>query len=1541
MKNKLKNKRIAIYIALFIVLLGGSFIIYQVIKADNNTASFSTITLNRIETGADYTSFDYDGHDYSAENSIEYSSKSIVAGYEGKDANSDNSLVRSFDKISYHFNYVLFDANGNEYYDNSALTVRVRIIFDGSISNFVTINDGNCQRESDSVYSCTFAGKELLDNSGSYEDVVNVQVLNAEIGTYIDPRFEVSIDNSVNGAVVLGYNGAADDPSTDYDDSHFYEFNNGTYDNLFRNVNPMPTVVTAAEGTYSLIVYNPPQTQLANLEGETGRIITYYVAIKPNTSNGIVGYNFNLNNIDMQVTFTQDNNRAISYPNWIRLYDNQEIDGINPLEVGLPYSTPSIGDVNRYIKNPGNLAVSGSGNSFNLTLSGFIVGLDNPTLAANGDGLDLNSPYLATIAVSNFSGRTVADGQSDIVNTITITNGDNSVSTSMLNTYEISGTDSTGTANNKDYSLSTSFYDKTGKEPLSIRLGGTGAVSKGTETLFRTIFNYHKANSNQGLKEVFKFDTNAFRVIPLGISDQVDIQVMCGDSPCDGISKDDFEVKFVTGDFNPGNYTINTNYDNLRLTNSEKEIASQECPAIDLYSLSSDQVQNLYGSPCLNANLGLETTYTDLYEAVTDDNEEIPITKVIVQTKSGVNLPDDCRVIVGVGVRVRNVSDITHNYQATVVTSTSDYDNELIYYIPRGDLYAPKITDPNNYLKSIYQYRNVAYSLDYIGDDLKIVNFASRQDLTVSNTNSDGTTKINYRTTDNDTIEYVLTTNITDNAMNAGADDAWFITSLRVGVLIPKDLVYIPDADLGTPEEYVQSDGSVLLVYTLPYTKPNMPIPLIKFKAKLDPRLKGDTKTITVNTVCSAININGEEDTSMIGATGTSFSIYGTGVSEVIGEMRVGEAGTVVEKDTEFSYIISAYNNTGEDVDDYSFIDVLPYNDKDEANNEGRGSNFAGSYEVKIYAPNVPASKIKCSKADPNTISKHVNDKDNDDNNIWEDCGSALTEYTSGITAFKVDKLTVLNEGYIDDIIVYVRPTGNNYSNKYSNNFIGKTKKTSENISNTIIVSVVNRNISGRVFIDNSGMGVQDESSTYLENIPVTLYKVKSDGGLQNIAETSTDAEGKYKFENLDVGRYKLRSKYNASVYDLTLRYATEDRSKDSDAYKVDNDGTIEISDKSETSRGISLTRTVTSQPNMDIGLLPRTTFGFEMKKYITRIELNNNGVPSINTYNNESIVNLSVQRPSTFSAKVYYGISLTNNSSIAGMINLVEEDIPEGMIFDQTLEENQDWFVIDKNLLQTEALKDIIIKPGETKYLQLVLYVPERDKAGVFINNASVIDMKAYDPQLSPDQAYTNNYDYNVGDPVSFAGVNWHVVRNNNGIITLLADSGSISTKLPHDATPYKWSNSYINNAINTEWLTYTNINASILVDDIMCDDASGLPGGSYGGIPDTMNPYGCVSGAYSLSKVRLLSREEFDYVKSLNLVDYSWLYGNRDYWLTNAIDSDLSHNEYGVNTNADVTNLAGYVNHTTGMVGTKISTSELEVRPVIEISTYNIIPE
>ena len=1525
MKNKLRNKRIAVYIALFILLLGGSFVIYQVIKADNNTARFKTISISSIDTGGDYNASD--GHNYIDQ--AEYSSKEIVPGYEGRDSSSMNSIVRTFDRVSYHLSYTLEDPNGNEYYDSSALTVRVRTIFDETISDVVTVSGDNCSKDGENIYTCLFTGKELLDNSSSYEDEINVVVLNAENGTYIDPRFEISIDNSTSEELALGHTG-------DGETSHTYEYTDGVYGYLMNSQNTMPTVVTAAQGEYIYNVANPSTTQLASVGGNTGRLITYFLEIK--LGNGMVGYHYDLSDINLNVAFSQDNNLIESSSNWIRLYDNQSVDGINPLEEGIPYSNSIVGDYNKYVKYPGNLTVSGDAGSYNLNLSGFKIGFDNPTLAANGNSLDMSSPYVATIALSNFSGRSVADGKNDILNTVTIT-GSGNASNSMINSYEVSGTDPVGNANNKDYSLSAAFYEENGN-PIAIRLGGSGSTSKGTKTLFKTIFNYHKANSDQGLKEVIKFDDAAYRIIPRGIEDQIDIQVLCNESACEGISKDDFEIKYVSGNFDPSNYSLVTDFTDSRLNDVEKDVANSDCPAINLYGLSADQVQNLYGGPCITANAGTEQTFNSIYDASSNDIE-VPITKVIVQTKAGVTLPDNSKVIIGVGVKVRNVSDITYNYQATVTTSTSDYDSELIYYIPRGDVYSPKVTDPNNYTKTMYQYRTVINpDEDYIGDDLKIVNFTSRQSISVTNTNSDGTTKVNYRTTDNDTIEYVVSTNINDFSENAGADDVWYIPSMIVYVTIPSELVYIPEDNPYLVSYYTDNIGRTNLIYRLGSVKPNMLIPQIKFKAKLDPKLKGETKTITVTSRCEPRNVNDEIDTSITSATTAEFSIYGTGVSEVIGEMRIGDAGSVVEKDTEFSYILNAYNNTGVDVTDYSFIDVLPYTDKDEANREGRGSKFSGSYEVMISAPGIEASNIKCSKASPNSISKHAKDKDNDDNNIWEDCGSALNEYTSGITAFKVDNIAIASDSYMNDIIVYVRPTGNNYSDKYANNFVGKTKKTSENISNTITISVVNRNISGRVFVDTSGMGVQDESTTYLENIPVTLYKVSSNGSLENKGETSTDKDGNYKFENLEPGRYKIRSNYNTTVYDATLRYATENTAIDSDAYKVNDDGILEISDKSETSKGIVLSREITSQSHMDFGLLPRSTFGFDMKKYITRIDLTNNGVMNTNLYNNESTVNLSVLNPNRFNAKVYYGISLTNNSSIAGIVHLVEEDIPAGMIFDSTLEENKDWFEVNGKL-RTNALDNIIIKPGETKYLQIVLYLPERNEAGTFINTASVIEMSQYDPQLAEDITYENTSDYRVGDALSFAGVNWHVIKSANGILTLLADSGTITNSQSHNnGSSYKWSTSNIKTFINNTWITTNNLNPSILIDDPVCDDASTLDNGTYGGTPSSLGT-GCVSGSYTLSKVRLLSKAEYENLINSGLSDYSWLNGNKDYWLASSVDGTQVYDDYGNVTNENINTLASYVDYSAGMVKAKANTTSLEVRPVIEIATYNIIPE
>ena len=50
----------------------------------------------------------------------------------------------------------------------------------------------------------------------------------------------------------------------------------------------------------------------------------------------------------------------------------------------------------------------------------------------------MSSPYVATIAISNFSGRTIADGQNDILNKVTITSDEFTAIASAINSYEVS-----------------------------------------------------------------------------------------------------------------------------------------------------------------------------------------------------------------------------------------------------------------------------------------------------------------------------------------------------------------------------------------------------------------------------------------------------------------------------------------------------------------------------------------------------------------------------------------------------------------------------------------------------------------------------------------------------------------------------------------------------------------------------------------------------------------------------------------------------------------------------------------------------------------------------------------------------------------------------------------------------------------------------------------------------------------------------------------------------------------------------------------------
>ncbi len=1533
MENKNNNKRIAIYIAVLIALLGGSFIIYKIASASINNAVISRITLTSIETG---NNIDPEGED-NLVTTCESEDACFSTYTASKDSSKENILVKSFDKIKYNFNFNIVDSSDSTH-DIDDVTINLKVNLSEEDKKYVSFDGINCSND----------GLCIIRNNSSYEASnysVTLNVNNAPNGYEIKPTFTFDVeDNKLDTPVVLGYNELSE---TNY----YYSYLDGTY-SFNGPDNKMPTIVSSSEGTISYVLYPNSSdtnfTQGAKYDGKDGRFITYLLGIK--TDGSLSGTYYPSNEITFKINFSQDNSLIpIVQDNWIRFYDNNIVDSIRPITYSLPYSILNL-DSDRSIRRPGNISISKNGYEINVKVSDFDILLDGPSKNANDT--DIDGSYISTLAITNFSPRGEADGQNVINNTITLSTIDNQLigTRTIENSYEqvaVSSGNNLNEENSADIVTSSSWYDESETTPLSLRNGGSGSVSKGTIVKYITKFKNNKTSLNSGLKEVIKFDTYAYRVLPYDTNNDIDIRIKCGTTDCKNISSDDFDIKFVSGSFDYFiddivQYELN-DISSLKLSDNDKSIASA-CSNIDLTSLNKDQIQNLYGGPCIKAKDNIETIFDKISDATKvsgDTDTEIPISKIIVQTKKGVTLPDGAEVTAIVKARVRNVSDLTHNYQATTMISTSDYDNELYYYAPQIN----EAISKDNYIKTAYVGNTSIDSYDFIGDSLKIVNFTLRQNISVTNKNSDGSLKTKYRTTNNEIITYKLETSLSDNSMDLQADDTWYIKKIYTYVYIPKTLEYVPDDGLIKPDMVIDDINDTVLKYTIVSSgdkiKANMKIKDIYFKTKLSPKLSGQTTNIVVRSYPEGENINGEIDTTIRSGKMAEFTIQGTGINEVIGSISTGNSGSVIEKDGTIDYVLNAYNNTGDDVNDYKIIDVLPYN------RDNNNSSFNGSYSVKITSDLVNLDNIKCTKVSPNEINK-----DNDD--IWKSCGDIKNSFVSDITGIKIDNISIEQESSMDEIIISLKTKDNKSSDKYNNSFKGYASGSNENVSNVVEVSVVNRTISGIVFLDEEENGVKEDNESFIKDVPVTLYKISETDELDKVADTTTDENGYYEFNNLEKGRYKIRAKYDVNKYDLTLRYATEDTSKDSDAYLIDSNGTIEISDKNEASKGLLLSEEINELSNMDIGLTIKHTFGFVMSKYITRIDLSNNGLLTTTDYDNLSKVSINVINPKKYTAKVYYGISITNNSNKAGYINLVKEDIPNGFIFDKNYPENAGWFEMN-GMLGNRSLETKLVRPNETVYLQIVLFLPARDEAGSFINTASVAEVTEFNPttKVIKENEYVNSDEYQVGDSLRYAGVNFHVIgavpNGNEQILTLLADSNQTSLNhLPSNGV-YKWSNSIINNYINNEWINLHNINPSSLIPFNICDDASGLfNSNANGGVVDANS---CASNIYTTSNARLLTQAEFNTLIN-NLTDSSFLF-NGDFWLMDAVyASNGDYNEYGeLNANYDTSNLVKYVNSSSSSVlpvqGTSgfdknvNVTSKLQVRPVIRISTNNIILE
>ena len=1566
--KKLEKRQIAI-IALVITLAITSLLVYnKVARADTaaNKVAISNFSIIGIDTGTSV----FDTSDIADSSKVSDMDVADTGYIAGNDHNAQNRLVRSFDKLIYHFDFGIEGKAAGYPYEER--TVNVKVILSDEEAKYVAFDDKSTGGETSHVFA--FSG---LDTYGNYKKDITLYVLGAPNGMKIHPKFEIqeSTNTDSNYVVTLG---KVSDTTT------YYEYNSEDDEKYstvastpnFRNY--MPTIVSSKNAKITLSI--SPQTsegQKAVVNGVTGRYLTNVISFKivGDDIKGIKGLTMPNGN---DVSFTADlyqtvngnaseNPRVIINDEWVRLYSPDTVSGIEPIVVNTPYSAGSVAD-NQKAKYAGKLEFKKTGSvckasqncdMYTGTISGYKIPFKSAYNNADGSTISKSEYVIGTYAITAFSGRGVKDGKNDIEYrfsspfiTVGLV-GDGSSLTDAMNSQIINKYYET-----KDYKISGSFYDESDSKLSSGDTNGKGSISKGTTVNFKTVFDYSKTLSDQGLKEVIKVDPNAYRIVPKNDEEDIDIKIEGAEDI--KLSKDDFEIKYISGNYNNENY-VATNYDDStldsRLNPEDVDTIKSQCSIVnkDLSKYTVDQVMNLYGGPCIKAkDESFEQSFEKIVKAKSDD-KEVPITKVIVQTKKGVKLPDNVRVTINIPVRVRNVGDITQTYQATVVATSSDYDEKLTYYGPMISSSDDSITSVNNYSKTIYKGKSIVSIDDRVwGDSLKIVNFTSRQVVSVTNKNTDGSLKIRYNSNEGDIIHYNVKTIIQDNNEQVGADDVWYINHLKVEVTIPKELNYVEDAKLGTPEVINNADGTKQLIYTLPYTKPNQKIKDINFDATISPEIVGSGVPITVTSKVEAININNEVDSSYFGSLSSSFTIYASGDDNVVLFGQVGEEGSVVEKNQEFSYYLKAYNNTENDINDYEIMSILP------STGNKQGSNFDGTYKVKITLPNsFGNAKVYCSTKNYNGLVNDVSDK----NNEFKEC-NAMDDYVSA-TAIKITNISIANRHYMDKIKLSILPTGNKYSNKYVNSFVGESPTFSEytqTSSNKTTVRVVSRSISGRIFMDVNEDGIENNGDKYLSDMKLTLYKLDNDDNMNEIKSTTTNKNGEYVFNDLDVGRYKIRlTEVDSQKYDLTLRYGTEDLEHDSDAYKV-SDTIYEISNKKtpEELDGILVSREIESVTDMNIGLVSKKSFGFDIAKYITKVELNTTA--GLNTYNytNQNKVSLSVKNSLKATARVYYGIKIENNSNSAGYVRLINESIPEGLNFNLNDSYNSQWIYQDGQV-RSIVYENDLIKPGETRYLQIVLDMPTQLEAKRFVNTVTLLNIEKYEPEKLADDTNAEPSTYEIGDAVSYAGLNWHVIKsediNGDEVVTLLADSGSISSLYAHTSSTtdtYKWSTSKINKYLKggvfdteSNLSKETTLNLPSLYDNVICDDASGTPNMSYGG---TIGG-NCMSGLFETSKVRLLTAEEFKTLTSSGLTDLSWLYGRKDFWLMNSVWVEQKHDVYGqLVKETNVKNLAQFVsgtsvrtgyNSTTDVSKWDYSDKSKDVRPVIKVSSRNVILE
>lgn len=272
--------------------------------------------------------------------------------------------------------------------------------------------------------------------------------------------------------------------------------------------------------------------------------------------------------------------------------------------------------------------------------------------------------------------------------------------------------------------------------------------------------------------------------------------------------------------------------------------------------------------------------------------------------------------------------------------------------------------------------------------------------------------------------------------------------------------------------------------------------------------------------------------------------------------------------------------------------------------------------------------------------------------------------------------------------------------------------------------------ISGTAWLDSSKEGRMDENESKISSIPVKA--VDKNGNV--VCNTTTSQDGTYMLENLSVGEYTVIFEYDTSKYSLTTyEGAGIEESVNSNVVKGTYEGktvattdTIEITDK--------------NIANINIGLMEGSNFDLSLNKKVKQISMANTKKTQTKKYDTQlAKIDLDYKYINNTKVAIEYEITITNEGDIPGYATKIVDYLPEG--FDFSTELNKDWYTSTNKNIETKALANTIINPGESKTVTLVLTKNMNENGnGIYSNTAEIAENYNEYGQADTDSTPGNN---------------------------------------------------------------------------------------------------------------------------------------------------------------------------------------------------------